>query len=138
MKRFSGRIGWGVVALSLMAPAATATAPSPADLRPVVVQTFPAAGDPDVDPSVSEIRVTFSKDMLTHEMWSWVRANPAPFPKIAGEVRYLKDRRTCVLPVSLEPGTTYGLWINSQEHTAFRDVYQKPAVPYLLVFKTRE
>ena len=39
--------------------------------------------------------------------------------------------------VPLEPGKTYGIWINSQEHTAFRDAYQHPAVPYLLVFKTR-
>lgn len=137
MKSFSRMIGWGLVALFLLAPAATADSPSPAGFPPVVVQTFPAAGDQNVDPSITEVRVTFSKEMLTREMWSWVRANPAPFPKIAGEVHFLKDKRTCVLPVSLEPGKTYGMWINSQEHTSFRDVYQKPAIPYLLVFKTR-
>ena len=138
MTRFSHMLGWGVVALSLMAPGATmADTASPAGFPPVVVKTFPAAGDLGVDPSVTEVRVTFSKEMMTHEMWSWVHANPAPFPKIAGKVRYLKDKRTCVLPVSLEPGKTYGMWINSQDHTSFRDVYQKPAVPYLLVFQTR-
>jgi RNA polymerase sigma-70 factor (ECF subfamily) len=137
MNRFSRWTGWGFLALSLLAPAATADPPSAAGFPPVVVRTFPAAGDQDVDPSLGEVRVTFSKDMLTREMWSWVRASPAPFPKIAGEIHYLKDQRTCVLPVSLEPGKTYGMWINSQEHTSFRDVYQKPAVPYLLVFKTR-
>ena len=137
MRHFSRRIGWGLAALFLLAPAATADAPSPAGFPPVVVRTFPAAGDQHVDPSISEVRVTFSKDMLTQEMWSWVRANPAPFPEIAGEVHFLKDKRTCVLPASLEPGKTYGMWINSQEHTAFRDTYQKPAIPYLLVFKTR-
>ena len=137
MAHFSRMIGWGVVALSLIAPAATAGTPSPAGFPPVVVRTFPAAGDQNVDPSLTQIRVTFSKDMLTHEMWSWVLASPAPFPKIAGEVHYLKDKRTCVLPVSLEPGKTYGMWINSQEHTSFRDTHQNPAVPYLLTFKTR-
>jgi RNA polymerase sigma-70 factor (ECF subfamily) len=91
-----------------------------------------------VDPSLREVRVTFSKDMMTHEMWSFVYASPAPFPKIAGKIRYLDDNRTCVLPVSLEPGKTYGMWINSGEHDSFRDTYQHPAIPYLLVFKTRD
>jgi hypothetical protein len=137
MLRLSRTLGWGALALSLMAPVAIADAPSPAGFPPVVVRTFPAAGDPNVDLTLTEVRVTFSKDMLTHEMWSWVQANPAPFPKIAGKIRYLKDKRTCVLPVALEAGKTYGMWINSAEHTSFRDVCQKPAVPYLLVFKTR-
>jgi hypothetical protein len=104
---------------------------------PVVIRTAPVSGDRAVDPAIREIRVTFSKEMMTHEMWSFVHAAPAPFPKIAGDIRYLPDNRTCVLPVSLEPGKTYGIWINSQEHTSFRDAYQHPAVPYLLVFKTR-
>ena len=108
------------------------------DFPPVVVQTSPTAGDEGVDPSAREIRVTFSKDMMTHEMWSFVYAKPAAFPKVAGQVRYLEDNRTCVLPVSLEPGKTYGIWINSQEHTSFRDTYQNPAIPYLLTFKTRD
>ena len=104
---------------------------------PVVVRTSPAAGDQGVDPSIREIRVTFSKEMMTHEMWSFVYARPAAFPEVAGQIHYLEDKRTCVLPVLLEPGKTYGMWINSQEHTSFRDTYQNPAVPYLLIFKTR-
>jgi hypothetical protein len=31
--------------------------------------------------------VTFSRDMMTEEMWSFVYANPAPLPKITGEIR---------------------------------------------------
>ena len=103
---------------------------------PVVVRTVPTAGDTAVDPGLDEIRVTFSRDMMTEEMWSFVYANPAPFPKITGEIRYV-DARTCVLPVSLDAGRTYGLWINSKEHDSFRDKRQQPAVPYLLVFSTR-
>ncbi len=103
---------------------------------PVVVKTVPAAGDKHVDPALREVRVTFSKDMLTEEMWSFVYANPAPFPKIAGPIRYV-DARTCVLPVALEAGKTYGMWINSKEHSSFRDQRHQAAVPYLLVFKTR-
>ncbi len=127
-----------VMVLLALATGATAGSPSVEGFPPVVVRTFPTSGDQQVDPSIREVRVTFSKDMLTHEMWSFVYASPAPFPKIAGTIHYLEDDRTCVLPVSLEPGKTYGMWINSREHDSFRDTYQHPAVPYLLVFKTRE
>ncbi len=27
--------------------------------------------------------------MITHEMWAFVRAGPAPFPKITGQIHYL-------------------------------------------------
>jgi RNA polymerase sigma-70 factor (ECF subfamily) len=126
----------GMILLALHTSAAAENAVVEA-FPPVVVRTSPAAGNQGVDPSIREIRVTFSKEMMTHEMWSFVYARPAAFPKVAGQIHYLEDKRTCVLPVSLEPGKTYGVWINSQEHTSFRDTYQNPAVPYLLIFKTR-
>jgi hypothetical protein len=134
MLRFSLVIG---LVLAALQTGATAGSPSVEGFPPVVIRTVPTSGDQAVDPSLREIRVTFSKDMMTHEMWSFVYAAPAPFPKIAGKIHYLGDNRTCVLPVALEPGKTYGIWINSQEHNSFRDTYQHPAVPYLLVFKTR-
>ncbi|NIX15535.1 MAG: hypothetical protein GWN11_06565 [Candidatus Dadabacteria bacterium] len=61
---------------------------------PVVVKTFPEAGNTAVDPSIKEIRVTFSKDMMTEQMWSWVMASKDSFPVITGEVKYLDDKRT--------------------------------------------
>ena len=125
-----------VVAMILITGAARGEGISAEAFPPVVIRTVPAAGNSEVDPNLGEIRVTFSRDMLTEEMWSFVYANPAPFPKIAGEIHYV-DARTCVLPVSLEAGKTYGLWINSSEHNSFRDKRQQPAVPYLLVFTTR-
>ncbi len=107
---------------------------------PVVVETFPRAGDTQVDPAVTEIRVTFSKNMMTDEMWSWVIHTKESFPEIAGDVRYLADGRTNVLPVRLYPGRKYAIWFNSPDytHNAFRDSDNKPAVPYLLVFETRQ
>ena len=109
-------------------------------MPPVVVETFPRAGDTNVDPAVSEIRVTFSKDMMTENMWSWVIHTEDSFPEIAGEVRYLPDGRTCVAPVKLYPGRKYAIWFNSPNyrHNAFRDQANNPAVPYLLVFETSE
>ncbi len=43
-----------------------------------------------------------------------------------------------MLPVKLEPGKTYRIWINSQKNTGFRDVTNTPAVPFLLVFQTKK
>ncbi len=84
-----------------------------------------------------EISVTFSKDMMTEDMWSWVIAAKDTFPPIARDIHYLKDKRTCVLPVKLDPRKTYAMWLNSQKYNAFRDTDNNPAVPYLLVFQTR-
>ena len=107
-------------------------------MPPVVVETFPQAGDTAVDPSIKEIRVTFSKDMMTREMWSWVMISKESFPPIVGAVRYLSDKRTCVAPVQLKAGKTYAIWFNSRNYNAFRDKHNNPAIPYLLVFQTRE
>ncbi len=107
---------------------------------PVVGETFPKAGDTKVDPTISEIRVTFSKDMMTDNMWSWVIHTKESFPEIAGQARYLADGRTNVLQVKLYPGRKYAIWFNSPnyKHSAFRDRANNPAVPYLLVFETSE
>lgn len=51
-------------------------------------------------------------------------------------IRYLADRRTCVMPVKLAPGRTYVVWINRGKFDSFRDTGNNPAVPYLLVFGT--
>jgi hypothetical protein len=40
-----------------------------------------------------------------------------------------------VLPVKLEPGRTYALWLNSGN---FKDSGGQRAVPYLLVFETKK
>ena len=107
-------------------------------MPPVIVNTLPQAGDTDVDPAIKEIRVTFSKEMMTQDMWSWVIVSKESFPQIVGDVRYLNDKRTCIAPVKLEAGKTYAIWFNSAKYNAFRDRNNNPAIPYLLVFQTRE
>ena len=102
---------------------------------PVVVRTVPEAGSDGVDPRLSEIKVTFSKDMLDGS-WSWATFGKENFPKVAGKPKYLDDKRTSVLPVKLEPGKTYALWLNSEKFGNFKDADGRPAVPYLLVFRT--
>jgi RNA polymerase sigma-70 factor (ECF subfamily) len=106
-------------------------------MPPVVVQTIPEAGATGVDPSLSEIKITFSKDMMD-KSWSWVQVSPDTFPELVGKPYYLHDRRTCVVKVSLEPGKTYVIWFNSGRYRNFKDLGGRSAIPYLLVFETRK
>jgi hypothetical protein len=106
-------------------------------MPPSVVKTIPQAGDTAVDPATKEIRVTFSKDMLTDRMWAVVQTSKETFPTMDGKIHYLDDKRTCVIPVKLDPGKTYVLWFNRAQFNSFRDTDNNPAVPYLLVFQTK-
>jgi RNA polymerase sigma-70 factor (ECF subfamily) len=104
---------------------------------PVVVKTVPEAGSDGVDAKLEEIKVTFSKDMEDGS-WSWATFGKENFPKVTGKPKYLDDKRTAVLPVKLEAGKTYALWINSEKFGNFKDAGGRSAVPYLLVFKTKK
>ena len=75
---------------------------------------------------------------MTDPMWSVCQMSKETLPKTSGHVHYLKDTRTCVVPVTPEPGKTYVLWINRGRFNSFRDLGNNPSAPYLLVFQTRE
>jgi RNA polymerase sigma-70 factor (ECF subfamily) len=137
-----------------LAPASAAaeaarTAPAPravaavADTKleeapPVVVKTVPECGADGVDPGLTEIKVTFSKTM-TDKSWSWASTQygESPLPQNVAKIAYDKDGRTCTATVKLEPGTTYAIWLNSEKYQNFKDADGRPAVPYLLVFRTK-
>jgi len=105
---------------------------------PSVVKTIPFCGDTNVDPGITEVKITFSRDMITNQMWSWCSQSPDTFPEINAQgIHYLNDKRTCVLPVKLKSSKTYAIWINTQKFQNFKDTSGKSAVPYLLVFQTR-
>ena len=104
-------------------------------IAPVVIKTVPEAGTKDVPPGEYEIKVTFSKEM-TDQSWSWATAWENSSPEIIGKPHYSDDRKTCITKAKLEPGKTYGYWLNSQNFHNFKDAQGHPAVPYLLVFHT--
>jgi hypothetical protein len=106
-------------------------------LPPVVVKTIPESGSLGVDPGLTEIRVTFSKEMRA-DGWSCVTLSKESFPSTTGDPKYDRDKRTFVLPVKLEPGRTYALLLNSEKYKNFKDVKGNSALPYLLVFETRK
>jgi hypothetical protein len=102
---------------------------------PTVVATVPAIGDNKVDPSLSEIRVTFDRPMKNGS-WSWCYDSSQLKP--SGTPYYEEDRKTCVLPVQLEPGKSYELWLNTERFQNFRDTAGNPSIPYELKFVTRQ
>jgi RNA polymerase sigma factor (sigma-70 family) len=107
-----------------------------ADLPPVVLEVVPPLGSANVDPGLREIRVTFSKKM-TDRSWSLIEGTKYAVPKVRGEIHYEKDHRTLVIPVQLEPGKTYLWGVNSERFRNFQDTDGRPALPYLIVFRTR-
>jgi RNA polymerase sigma-70 factor (ECF subfamily) len=124
------------IVLLLAAPAYADDEPTLATVPPVVVKTEPPAGAGDVPASTTEIRVVFSKKMRD-KSWSWVTVTADSFPKTTGQPHYLPDQMTNVLPVALEAGKTYAMWINGTTAQNFQDVDGRKAVPYLLVFRTK-
>jgi hypothetical protein len=85
---------------------------------PVVLETTPRDGDVDVDADLGYIMATFSEAM-DDSGWSWVTEVGRSTPSITGLPFYL-DETTTVLPVRLEPATTYGIWINSPDDAELR------------------
>ena len=106
-------------------------------LPPVVVKTIPESGATNVDPALSAISVTFSKDMLDRD-WSCVTLSKESFPTTTGDMKLGQDKRTFVLPVKLEPGKTYAILFNSEKFRNFKDAKGQSAMSYLLVFETKK
>ena len=103
---------------------------------PVVVATSPANGATGVDPALAEISVTFDRPMQDGN-WSWCYENVEDFPKLNGSPHYLDGRTTNVLPVLLEPGKTYVIWINAETYMGFKDEAGTPVAPYKFTFATQ-
>ena len=104
---------------------------------PVIVATEPRAGADDVDPALTEIKITFSKDMQNGS-WAFAQVSKEMFPETTGKPHYLDDKRTCVLPVKLEPGKTYILALNKPPFDSFMDTEKRKAMEYMLVFETKK
>ena len=108
-----------------------------AEQPPVVVETLPISGSRDVEPGETEIRVRFSKGMADGS-WSWSTAWENSTTDFIGQPHYETDGRTCAVKVKLEPGRTYAFWLNSEKFHNFQDRAGQPAVPYLLIFQTKQ
>ena len=115
---------------------ALAAEPEPKQaVAPAVVSTSPQALANDVDPALDRITVTFDQAMMDHS-WSWTGGGET-YPKITGEIRYDAAKKTCTLPVKLEPGKAYWVGVNSPSHRNFKTPARIPTPWYLIVFATK-
>ena len=79
---------------------------SATDGPPRIVATSPKIGETDVKSELTEITVTFDRDMQAGFSWT---GGPPDFPNGSeGKKPQWRDKRTCVLPVKLESGVTTG------------------------------
>lgn len=103
---------------------------------PKIVKMVPENGANDVSPSVKALRVTF--DVPMGEGMSWTGGGEQ-FPTVTeGEqAKWSGDGKTCILPVTLEPGKSYRLGINSLSHINFQSKWGVPVVPVEYRFATK-
>jgi hypothetical protein len=102
---------------------------------PKVAKLVPENGAAEVDPATKAIRVTFDMPMSI-DGFSFTGGGPS-FPGTGTELpRWLKDGKTCVLPVKLQPGSQYQLGLNSIFHTNFNSKWGVPLAPVRWTFST--
>lgn len=100
---------------------------------PKVIETVPADGAHDVDPRLTEIRITFDQDMGGQTAIIGFRA--AVRSPGGGQGRWVSPRVLAV-PVKLEPDHFYELSLNCPAVTDFRNVAGEPLAPYPFGFAT--
>jgi hypothetical protein len=99
---------------------------------PTVIKAVPDNGATDVDPAITELRITFDQPM-DRGGFSFVGGGPN-FPG-SGRAHWVDDR-TCVMPMALKPDHPYALSINSVTFQNFRSKQGEPATPYPIMFST--
>ena len=102
--------------------------------RPQVTAVSPANGSTGVDPGLAAITVRFDRPMK-NQSWSVV-GSPADLPRL-GTLVYDADRTTLTIPVTMQPGRTYTVRLNSERFTGFQSADGAPLAPWVWTFSTR-
>ena len=109
--------------------------PATAEGRPNIIATSPRVGETDVNPAITQITVTFDRDMGKGFSWTGGGADYPPSP--AGQRAHWLNKRTCVLPVKLQAAHYYRVGINSKSYRNFRSAGGLSARPTAIYFTTR-
>lgn len=102
---------------------------------PTIEKIVPANEQKDVDPELKAIRVTFDVPMGGGMSWTGGGEEFPTIPK-GKKARWSEDKRTCTLPVELQPGKTYRLGLNSVSHINFQNSFGVPLAPVEYMFTT--
>ncbi|MBX7245362.1 MAG: Ig-like domain-containing protein [Candidatus Sumerlaeaceae bacterium] len=98
---------------------------------PRVVRFDPPNGATNVDPGTQILRVTFDKPMGGGMSWT------GKVPSVpSGRAEWDPERRTCTIPVKLEPKQRYRIGINSFSHRNFSSEDGIPVEPVIYQFET--
>jgi beta-lactamase regulating signal transducer with metallopeptidase domain len=129
--------GLGLVTLTDAKTGGNPSAPASQDAAgpPRIIATAPKIGATDVDPALKEITVTFDRDMGAG--MSWTGGGP-DYPKSPeGAKAQWRDKRTCVLPVTLQAAHYYRVGINSTSYRNFQSAAGVSAAPSAIYFTTK-
>jgi hypothetical protein len=102
--------------------------------RPKVLSSVPRNGTTDVDPGLTEIKITFDRPMKD-QSWSMCGGGPHT-PEGTGKPKYDSQRTTWTVPVKLKPDWDYEFSLNCQSFDAFRSEDGIPLEPVSVTFKT--
>ena len=95
---------------------------------------LPANGAADVNPGLTEIRVTFDRPMKDR---SWSMCGGGPHcPEGTGKPYYNTERTTWTIPVQLKPDWDYKFSLNCETYDGFRSEEGTPLEPTLISFRT--
>lgn len=98
---------------------------------PHVIALEPANGAQNVDPNLSEIKVTFDRPMSPNS-WSFCQRGSDNFPDFLAKPSFNADRTVITVPVRLRPEWKYYIFLNSPPFLGFRSAQggTLPAVPW--------
>ena len=102
---------------------------------PKLVKFVPENGAAEVKATVPALRASF--DLPMGGGMSWVGGGdrfPKPIP--GKQAKWTRGGKTCVLPVQLEPGHSYQLGLNSEQHINFQSKWGVPLEPVEYHFQT--
>lgn len=106
-------------------------------LKPQVVRMEPQSGEGGIDPDLAELRVTFNVPMGPG--FAWVgEGEHYPGSQTEQQASWSDDRKTCSLPVRLEPDWQYQLSLNGNGRTDFQSAVGVPLDPIFWTFETRK
>lgn len=147
--QFKRNSGWPILAGAVVAVLALFTLTDPRsghasettepgqpnlEVPPQIIASSPKIGETEVNPSITEITVTFDRDM--DKGFSWTGSGPDHPPVSAGQKPHWRDKRICVLPVNLRAAHFYRVGINSTSFHGFSSEEGLPARPSAIYFTT--